>query len=328
MKKIALLVPEHAVLASIVDPRLVFTAINMFLAEAGQPPLFTVQLVGLTADVSLGEAAFTIHTDRQLPDPTPVDLVLIPALTGDLSAAIAANESFIPWIVGQYRQGADVASLCVGAFLLASTGLLNGKACSTHWAFADTFRTMFPAVALRDGAIVTEQSGLYSSGGAHSYWNLLLHLVEKYTDRDMAIRVANYFAIDIDRTSQLVFSLFRGQKQHDDEAVQQAQAFIETNLADKITVEQLADAFGVGRRSFERRFKKATRNTVIEYVQRVKIEAAKKSLETGTRNVGEVMYDVGYSDTKAFRALFRKITGLSPSDYRSKYNKTLIASPI
>lgn len=184
---------------------------------------------------------------------------------------------------------------------------------------------MFPDVTLVDGNIITEEHGLYSSGGATSYWNLLLYLVEKYTDRDTAILASKFFAIDIDRNSQSAFMMFQGQKEHDDAEIKHAQAFIEENFNDKITVDELADMNALGRRSFERRFKKATNNTVIEYIQRVKIEAAKRALEKSRKNISEVMFDVGYTDTKAFRDVFKKITGLTPIEYRNKYNKQAVA---
>ncbi|HQY12011.1 MAG TPA: helix-turn-helix domain-containing protein, partial [Ferruginibacter sp.] len=214
-----------------------------------------------------------------------------------------------------------VASLCVGAFLLASTGLLNGKKCSTHWGFTNEFREMFPEVDVQDGSIVTEDNGIYSSGGANSYWNLLLHLVEKYTDRETAILVSKYFAIDIDRSSQSAFAMFKGQKEHKDEAIKKAQDYIEHHIEERMNVDELAAKVAVGRRSFERRFRLATNNSVLEYIQRIKIEAAKRSFESSRRNINEVMYHVGYTDTKAFRTTFKKITGLTPVEYRNKYNK-------
>src|SRR5690349_11278223 len=117
--------------------------------------------------------------------------------------------------------------------------------------------------------------------------------------------------------------MFKGQNTHNDEPVKKAQEYIENNVSDKISVEELAEKYALGRRHFERRFKKATNNTPVEYIQRVKIEAAKKRLETGVKNVNEVMFDVGYSDTKAFRNVFKKITGLSPVDYKNKYTREI-----
>jgi transcriptional regulator GlxA family with amidase domain len=324
MKTVSILVPETAVLAAIVDPRYMFTAVNEFLKSAGKQPLFNVQLVGLTKEVKLSDGLFTVHTDILLKNCKKTDLIIIPAISGDLSSAIKKNKDFFPWIVKQYKDGAEVASLCLGAFLFASTGLLDGKKCSTHWLFANEFRTMFSEITLVDDKIVTEQNGLYTSGGASSYWNLLLHLVEKYTNREMAILASKFFVLDISRNTQSPFSIFKGQKIHNDTDITKIQEYIEAHYQEKITVEDLSDKFGIGRRTLERRFKKATNNTVIEYIQRVKIEASKKELEVGRKTVSEVMYDVGYTDNKAFRDVFKKIAGLSPLDYRNRYNKQTI----
>jgi len=324
MKNVSILVPESSVMQAIADPQYLFSAVNQFLAVSGKSPLFRVELVGAKKEVKLNDGMFSIRTDRQLNDSIKTDLVFIPALFGDMPSAIAKNKNLIPWIKQQFKNGAELASLCVGAFLLAATGLLSGKKCSTHWGFQNEFREMFPDVEVIDGSIITEEHRIYSSGGANSYWNLLLYLVEKYTDRQTAILASKYFAIDIDRDSQAAFAMFTGQKNHKDEEVQKAQLYIENNIQERISVEELADITSVGRRSFERRFKQATKNTVLEYVHRVKIEAAKRSFESSRKNINEVMFDVGYTDTKAFRAMFKKITGLTPVEYRNKYNKQAI----
>ncbi|MET3977521.1 transcriptional regulator GlxA family with amidase domain [Mucilaginibacter sp. UYP25] len=321
MRHVSILITNEAVLASIADPRIMFTGVNDFLAAAGKPPMFNVQLVGLEKEVRLHGGLFSVHTDAVIGEVKKTDLIIVPAFGGDMATAIKSNEEFIPWIIDQQYKGAEVASLCVGAFLLAATGLLDGKEASSHWRFAEEFRKMFPKVTLVDDSIVTEQNGLYSSGGATSYWNLLLYLVEKYAGRDMSIMAAKMFALEIDRKSQSPFIMFNGQKTHEDESIKKAQEFIEANITEKISVEELAMKYAIGKRHFERRFKKATNNSPLEYIQRVKIEAAKKHLESSRMNVNEVMYDVGYSDTKAFRTVFKKITGLSPVEYKNKYNK-------
>jgi transcriptional regulator GlxA family with amidase domain len=322
MKTVSILVPESAVLQAVADPRYMFTAVNEFLRAAGKPPLFNVQLVGLTKEVKFNGGIYSIQVDVLLDQVKKTDLVIVPALSGDLKTAIKLNGEFIPWIVEQYHKGAEVASLCLGAFLLASTGLLDGKKCSTHWLFANEFRNMFPSVNLVDEKVITEQNNLYSSGGANSYWNLLLYLVEKYTSRELAILASKYFVIDMGRNDQSPFIMFKGQKDHEDELIIRAQEYIEQNFQNKISVNELSDKFGVVRRTFERRFKKSTRNTVVEYIQRVKIEAAKKSFESNSnKTIYDVMYDVGYTDVKAFRDVFKKITGMPPVNYRNKYNK-------
>ena len=325
MKQISILVPRGAILGSLEGSRQLFTQVNDLLRSKGAPPLFKVQLVGLSKETPLSGGLFTANTDLVLEDVKKTDLISIPAIDGEMKNALEQNRDFIPWIIKQYKNGAEVASLCLGAFLLASTGLLKGKKCATHWMAANDFRKMFPDVNLVTEKIITDEQGLYSSGGAFSYLNLVLYLIEKYAGREIAILSAKVFAIEIDRDSQLSFTIFQGQKEHEDESIKQAQQFIEKNYQDKITVEQLTSMLALGRRNFERRFKKATSNTVVEYIQRVKMEAAKKGLETSRKNVNELMYEVGYSDIKAFRTVFKKITGKSPIDYRNKYNRETVA---
>ena len=324
MKHISIIVTKGAILGNIEGPRQVFTEANQFLQNIGKPPLFKIELVSLTKEAQLNDGLYTVST-RLLKDVKKTDLIIIPAMYGDLQKAIELNKEFIPWILNQYKAGAEVASLCLGAFLLASTGLLDGKKCATHWLAANIFRKMFPNVNLQEDKIITDENRIYSSGGAYSSLNLILYLVEKYAGRDIAVFCSKAFQIDIQRDSQSPFTIFIGQKEHEDEPVKKAQEFIESNFQKKISVDQLATMFALSRRNLERRFKKATSNTVIEYVQRVKIEAAKLSLESSRNNVNEVMYKVGYSDTKAFRTTFRKITGLSPIQYRNKYNREIAA---
>ncbi|SEW39100.1 GlxA family transcriptional regulator [Chitinophaga arvensicola] len=322
MKQISILVPKGAVALSCIEGSFVcFTKANDFLESLGRPPLFNVQLVGLSKEAQEYDRFFKVTPDVLITDKHKADLIIIPAVNGEREEMIEQNKDFFPWIVKQHHAGSEVASLCVGSFLLASTGLLNGKRCSTHWLAANEFRNMFPDIELVSEKIITDEKGIYSSGGANSFWNLLIYILEKYTDRDLAILASKYFEIEIDRTNQSTFTIFKGQREHQDESVKQAQEFIEQNWQDKITVEQLSSMFAVGRRSLERRFKKATSNTVSEYIQRVKVEVAKKSFESSRKNINEIMWEVGYSDTKAFRTIFKKTTGLSPLEYRNKYNK-------
>lgn len=321
MKHISILVLDNAVMAGIVDALAMFNGVNHLLEVNGKAPVFNCQLVGVNPDVSLQQGKFSVHADVLINEIRETDVIIIPAIGREFSNTIEKNKDFIPWIIRQYEQGAEVASLCSGVFILAATGLLKGKECSSHWNDAFLFREMFPDVNLVDGRIVTEQNGLYSSGGATSYWNLMLHLVEKYTGREMAIMISKFYALEIDRKSQSPFSMFNAQKKHEDEPIKQAQEFIEQHITERISVEELSAKFAIGKRHFERRFKKATNNTPIEYIQRVKIEAAKKMLETSDMNINEVMYEVGYENMKSFRSVFKKLTGLSPIEYRNKYNK-------
>lgn len=325
MKPVSILIPQgHSSLSNIEGTHHILSEVNSFRQGMGLEPLFKVQLVGLARANTQRNGLFTVSPDLLIGEVEKTDLIIIPALFGDVRSSVADNEAFLEWIREQYAAGAEIASFCLGAFFLAATGLLNGKTCTTHWRFANEFRNMYPEVDLLDDRIMTEAGGIYTSGGAYSYLNLLLYLVEKNAGRDMAILIAKAFMIDIERHSQSPFIMFSGQKDHNDDAVIRAQEFIEQNYTERITVEELLSGAALSRRNFERRFKKATANTVVEYIQRVKIEVAKKNLESTRMNINEVMYGVGYSDVKAFREVFKKITGMSPIDYRNKYNKEAV----
>ncbi|GAA4316533.1 GlxA family transcriptional regulator [Compostibacter hankyongensis] len=323
MKRLTIIVPEGEGnnLSSIVGPYKIFTRANQYRKETGRKEVFKIELAGISDEVEFYDGLFSVKPQTRVAAITRTDLIIIPSLNHNYQKTVKGNKPLIEWIEKQYKNGAEIASICTGAFLLASSGLLDGKPCSTHWAAADTFRTMFPEVKLQRDRLITDENGIYTNGGAYSFLNLMIYLVEKYYDRETAIFCSKVFQIEMDRQSQSGFIIFKGQKLHEDEIIKEAQSYIEKNLQEKISIEHLSSRFAVGRRHFDRRFIKATGNTPVEYAQRVKIEAAKKAFETTRKNINEVMYDVGYSDVKAFREVFRKITGMSPLEYRNKYNK-------
>jgi transcriptional regulator GlxA family with amidase domain len=321
MKHLSVIVPDGQTnnLSSIVGAFKIFNKANDYQQEIGKVPLFRIQLVGVSPQVDFYGGLFTVNPHTDISQVAKTDLIIIPSLNHNHKEALEKNQPLIQWIEKQYKHGAEIASICTGAFLLAATGLVDGKSCSTHWSAADAFRNMFPKVNLKTDKLITEENGICTNGGAYSFLNLMIYLVEKYFDRETAIFCSKLFQIDMSRSSQSTFSIFTGQKQHDDEVVLLAQEYIEQNIDKKITIEDISARFNVSRRNFDRRFIKATGNTPIEYAQRVKIEAAKKSFETNRKNINEVMYEVGYTDVKAFREVFRKITGISPLEYKGKY---------
>lgn len=326
MRHLTILVPEgENNLSSIVGAYKIFTRANAYWKESenrrGRKDLFKIELAGLSKKVEFYDGLFTVKPHVNISAISKTNLIIIPSLNHNYDKAVKGNQSMIDWIVKQYKAGAEIASICTGAFLLASTGLLDGKICSTHWSAEANFRAMFPQVDIQTDKLITDENGIYTNGGAYSFLNLIIYLVEKYFDRQTAIFCSKVFQIEMDRQTQSGFIIFKGQKLHGDEVVKKAQAYIETKLDEKISVEHLSSKFSLSRRNFDRRFIKATGNTPLEYFQRVRIESAKKAFETGHKTVNEVMYDVGYADVKAFREVFRKITGMSPLEYRSKYNK-------
>lgn len=326
MKHLSIIVPDEqanmSTIACITGSYQLFSEANNFRVKQGGTALFTIDLVGATRTDYLTCNFVTIKQGRSVAEIDSTQLILIPAsLIKSYETATPKNKLLINWVADQYRSGAEVASMCIGAFMLASTGLLSGKTCSTHWALSDSFRALYPAVNLQTDKLITDENGMYTNGGAYSFLHLLLYLVEKFYDRATAIHCAKYFQIDMSRSLQAEFSIFNGHKMHNDEDVLTAQQFLEAHYTDKISIEKLSADMNIGRRNFDRRFVKATGLTPLDYLQRVKIEAAKKKFETTRKSVSEVMYDVGYNDAKAFRDVFSRITGLSPFDYKLKYNK-------
>lgn len=325
MKHLTIIVPEGKNnLESIVGPYNIFTRANEYWKESGRRPLFKIELAGISGEVEFYNNLFSVKPQVNISAISKTDLVIIPSLNHNYQKAVKGNRELIDWITKQYKEGAEVASICTGAFLLASSGLLDGKKCSTHWSVAENFRSMFPEVDLQTDKLITDEDGIYTNGGAYSFLNLILYLIEKYYDRQTAIYCSKVFQIEMDRQNQSAFIIFRGQKMHEDKIVKEAQDYIERNVQEKISIKQLAQRFAVSRRQFDRRFIEATGNTPFEYLQRVKVEAAKKLIEVGRKTVSEVMYEVGYSDAGAFRKVFKDVTSLSPVEYRNRYNKEAV----
>jgi transcriptional regulator GlxA family with amidase domain len=324
MKQVTIIVPNgSAHMSSIAGSFEILTRANQYWQRAGNKPLMEIRIAGFVTDPKSNAGFFSV-CPVDIQEIKNTDLLIIPSLSHDYENVIKKNKELIIWIREQYKAGAEIASICTGAFLLAATGLLDGKTCSTHWNAALDFKRMFPNIHLQTDKLITAAQGIYTNGGAYSFLNLILFLVEKYFDRETAILCSKVFQIDIERTSQSPFFIFQKQKNHGDELICQAQSYIEENLSEKISFEVLASKLATSRRNFDRRFIKAVGNTPVEYLQRVKVEVAKKTLEKGRKSIFEVMDEVGYSDDKAFREVFKKITGLSPLDYRAKYNKEAV----
>lgn len=322
MNHLTIIVPDgENNLSSIVGAYKIFSRANVYWKQMKNKELFVIQLAGISEKVEFYDGLFSVKPHVDITAIAKTDLIIIPSLNHNYTKALEGNKVLIDWIEKQYRQGAEVASICTGAFILAASGLLDGKNCSTHWAAANNFRTMFPKVNLQADRLITDENGIYTNGGAYSFLNLIIYLIEKYYDRQTAIYCSKVFQIEMDRNSQSEFTIFTGQKLHDDDTIKKAQLYIESKLHEKISMEHLSSEFSVSRRNFDRRFVKATGNTPVEYMQRVKVESAKKAFETSRKTINEVMYEVGYLDVKAFREVFKRITGMSPIDYRNKYNK-------
>jgi len=266
MKHLTILVPDgENNLSSIVGAYKIFTRANSYWKDTGRKEVFKIVLAGISNRIDFYDGLFSVQPHTHISSITKTNLIIIPSLNHNYQKAVKGNKLLIDWIAQQYKNGAEIASICTGAFMLASSGLLDGKSCSTHWAVADIFRSMFPQVNLQTDKLITDENGIYTNGGAYSFLNLMIYLVEKYYDRQAAIFCSKVFQIEMDRQSQSPFTIFTGQKLHGNEMVKKAQAYIESKLHEKISMEQLSSRFTVGRRNFDRRFIKATGNTPVEY---------------------------------------------------------------
>ena len=327
MKHISITVPiGNSVVDTIIAPYNLLLMANAHyrqIHDDAEGP-FRIDLVGLSKEPVTYQGLFSVQPTTTIHEVSKTDLIIISPISGNLDDAITNNFEFVNWIRTQrIENDSEVASLCKGAFLLAETGLVNGKSCSTHWTVHNQFRNRYPQVTLVPEKIICEDNGIYSSGGAYSILNFTLYLIERFFGRETAIWCSKISEIEFDRLSQNEFIIFSGQKDHTDEPIKKAQQYIEDNYNKKLSVGSLATLINLNTRSFLRRFKKATSNTPIEYIQRVKIEAAKKKLESTTDTILEVMYAIGYNDEKAFRSKFRKYAGLSPKAYQRKYNREM-----
>ncbi len=319
MKEIALLVHDDATLSTLTGAMDMLIHINNLFRHLQKPEPFKIILACEkpgSAPLPVSKSLAVYSTTGQL---SRADLIIVPAFYGDRDEMLHKHRETINWITAMHQNGAEVASLCSGIYFLAEAGLLPGRSCTAHWADTDDIVRRYPDVNFLSDMVITDEAGIYTSGGAFSSLNLVLYLIDKFCGREIGIWASKMFSLDMDRISQSHFAVFKGQRQHKDADILKAQTYIEQNHHLQLNIDEIASHTNMSKRNFIRRFKKATQNTPFEYLQRVKIEAAKKALETGAQNINSLMYDAGYNDIKTFREVFKKLTGLTPQDYRRKY---------
>lgn len=304
--------------AAILD---VFETVNNLYLEEGQAIPFHINLYYSNDPKDRSHATFFPgYQPKPIVNAAVQDLILIPAFTNeDISDSVSLNYEGISWLKGQHESGAELASFCTGAFLLAATGLLKGKSATTHVDACKAFAKAFPEVKLDAGKTVTQDGRLYTSGGATSSFHLMLYLIQQRCGKEIAVKIAKRFSIDMDRQKQSYFSTFQISRNHQDDLVALAQEKIEAAYHNTGTIEEMIKDIPASRRNIVRRFKQVTGITPIEYLQQTRIEAAKRLLEQTGEQMTEVIYKSGYNDPKAFRKVFRKTVGMTPTEYRDKF---------
>jgi transcriptional regulator GlxA family with amidase domain len=265
MKQIAILALSDATINSIDSSYQILNRVNDFLKYQGKPPFYTVEIVGTQPTESLNNRLYSIKVNNTIDRITRTDLIVIPLLCGDFSKALEKNKAYADWLVRQYHLEAEIVCLCVGSFLLAATGLLDNRRCAIHWAAKNEFTGMFPKLRTVDDTIITDEEGIYTCGGGYSYLNLLLYIIEKHLGSAFSILASKMFEIDLERKTQQPFIIFIGQKKHGDPDVLKTQEHIENHAEEPLNIDTLCKTLNLSRRNLERRFKKCTGNTVMEY---------------------------------------------------------------
>ena len=325
MKKITMLAFDDAASTTITGPMDVFqltgTIWNRLHGNA-PAPYFQVEAVSPTGDPVRCSNGLTIGVNRSMDEVEGSDLIIISAMV-EIERNLEKQQRVIPWLQKQYASGCQIAAVCMGTFVLAETGLLDGKIATTHWGVVEKFRKRYPEVVLKPEQLFTDACDLYCSGAFSSSIDLSIYLVEKFFGREVAVQTAKVLVHDIGRISQAPYTPFNFQRNHHDEAILKSQRLMEEEFASHFDIARLAAKQGIGRRTFERRFKAATGDSPLHYLQRVRVEKAKKVLESEWKTLEEISYQVGYEDTSFFKKVFVRHTGLKPTEYRAKFMRVV-----
>ncbi len=320
MKRITILAPDNAIASSVMGTMDIFCQAGLtwnYLFGKDPVSYFKVEIV--TQDgrpvTCLNQAKIYPHCSAL--EVKSTDVIIISSFS-DFNTLNTSRRS-INWIKKHYSNGATIASICVGSFLLAQTGLLNKKIATTHWGFADEFKQRYPQVKLRPERLITDEKNLLCSGACSSYIDLSIYLIRRYCGHEVAMECSKTMLHDYGRSSQSAYMVFQFKKDHGDSQIFKAQEWIEEKYMKNINIKLLAQSLGMSQRSLERRFKNATGDTPLLYLQRVRVGIAKRLLETDNQTFNEITYKVGYEDSSFFRKIFKKHTGLLPKDYKRKF---------
>ena len=261
----------------------------------------------------------TISTHHDIADIEKTDLLIIPTIAGDIAQTLALNQKVLPWLVKMHEQGADIVSNCTGAFLLAESGLLDHKKATTHWGFVEEFKRRYPLVDLQADQMITTDGEIFCSGGGMAWFDMALYLIERYCGYDIAKASSKSYVIDMGRGSQAVYSSIPGKRYHQDERILALQDWLDSHFNEALSVLNLSEQAKLSERTLKRRFKAATGETPIQYIQHLRIESAKKRLESSQDSVEAITHQVGYENFASFIRLFKRFTNMTPSAYRARF---------
>ncbi|MEW6259267.1 MAG: helix-turn-helix domain-containing protein [Thermodesulfobacteriota bacterium] len=280
---------------------------------------FEFEVVSPKAETVITEGNVRILPHRSMEDTLHAGLIVIPPYMVAHHPIPKQMPMILDWIQSRYRSGIPIAAACTGTFVLAMTGLLDGRLATTNWQYANRFRKEFPKVHLKPERVLTEDSGLICSGAATAMYHLALRVIDMFGSKNLAHACAKTLLVDANRKAQTPYRITVFRKDHGDQAIIKAQQWMEEHFHETVSVDHAALHAGLSPRHFKRRFKQATTENPLAYLQLLRLEAAKHLLETTIKSIEEITFQVGYEDSSTFRRLFRKYTSLSPREYRDKF---------
>jgi transcriptional regulator GlxA family with amidase domain len=319
---ISILAIEETMIYTLAGPYDIFsTAAICSQQMAPKKPAFVTQtsIVGLNKGALTCYNGLTIECQQSLDEVDNTDLIILPSIEFLEQPFLRKYPELQGWLTKHYKRGTVIATVCAGAFLLAETGLLDGKIATTHWAFADDMQAKFPDVEVHSDKIITEQDNLICAGGATSWQDLVSYLIEKYSSIETAKHIDQFFLLNSHQEGQLPYKLLKSMVRHEDKVIKESQELIEGSLVEEELLANVTQKSGLPERTFKRRFKVATKQTPNEYIQNVRIDTAKHLLLVSSSTVQEIAEQVGLMDGSYFRRLFKRKTGLSAQDFRRSF---------
>ena len=289
------------------------------LHESPARPQFRVRTVSLDGRAVTSAHGLGVAPHAAMADVERTDIVIVSTSGLDLDLQFVANSALLPWLRRQHEQGALVVGVCMGAAYLAEAGLLDGRIATTHWALADKFAARYPNVRWRPEQFVTEDNRLLCSGGVFASVDISLYLVEKLCGHEVALQTAKALLLSMPRVHQSGYAMVPVSRPHADEKIRAAEAFLQAHFRRDVSNQALADSAGLGVRTFVRHFKAATGRLPADYLQALRIEAAKVMLAHDAKPIQSISSAVGYDDVAFFRSLFKRMTRMTPTEYRSHF---------
>jgi len=293
-----------------------------------QTPLFNYQLIGFKGTVQAYNGS-QIGPVIKIKGCKRPDIVILPGafesiLTPSHSQKLLDKMSRLFSALNEWHKaGTTIASICTGNFILASSDIVAGRTLTCHWASEETASMLFPNEKFDTNKLLIDHGDIVSAGGAMAASQLALYLVHRFHSRELALATGKLMMVELNLNNQSRFSIFHPQTKHKDILISKLQKVIETSFSEELDVSQFAMNSGIGERQLSRRFKKATGETPLSYLQRFRVEKVKMGLESTSRTINNLIWDVGYEDPTSFRRLFKRLTGLTMQEYRSRFSTTM-----